>query len=188
SGTNFAYVRWCESSKIMTVNGPLVAKTWNANDVMETWSIQLSAGTTYTVNFTPFGLDGKVLLFRNPSGGTYWAGRGSAELISSSTTTYTAPTSGTYAVVVVNDNGGSGGFNLSIGTCTTPAALVSGATVHTGLGQAYYQFTQNAAYWSAVGVRSTNADYDLITAAGTSGSWPSCFSDVKGTSGGVAVV
>src|SRR5262249_48516225 len=69
SGTNFAYVRWCESSKIMTVNGPLVAKTWNANDVMETWSIQLSAGTTYTVNFTPFGLDGKVLLFRNPSGG-----------------------------------------------------------------------------------------------------------------------
>lgn len=189
SGASGALVRWRESPQVMTVNGPTLSRSWGANDLIETWNVSLVAGQQYTVNFSAAGgIDAKVMLFRNPAAGTYWAGRAGAVLTSSVTTTYLAPSTGTYAVVVVNDNGANGTFSLGIGTCTTPIALASGTTVNTPLGDNYYQFTQSAAYWTAVGVRSTSADYDVNAWSGTAGSWPSCFSGGLAASTGVGVV
>src|SRR6185503_1780333 len=94
----------------------------------------------------------------------------------------------TYAMVVVNDNGGAGNFTLRIGACTPPVPLVSGTVSHTPLGYSDYQFTQSVAYWTAVGVRCTFADYDIGVSSGTGGSWPSCLTGGLASSVGIGSV
>ncbi|NTW89273.1 MAG: OmpH family outer membrane protein [Desulfobulbaceae bacterium] len=55
--------------------------------------------------------DIRVALFRNPSDGTFWAGRGSAEFEAGNADgrTYTAPASDWYGIVVFNNSPGSPG-------------------------------------------------------------------------------
>lgn len=190
SGTNFGLLRWTNSTQMLPVNGALVGRSWNINDVVETWNVSLTAGTTYTLIFNrTAGIDAKVMLFANPGAGTYWSGRAGASLTSTTSTTYTAPATGTYAIVVVNDDGGTGTFSLGIGTCSTPAALASGTLAHTDLANDYFAFTQTSAYWTAVGARSISADYDLYVDGGTAGAgYPNCLSDQKSASGAVGKV
>lgn len=190
SGAGAGYLRFTNSPQILTVNAQILTRAWAGLDMIETWNVNLVAGTTYAINFGVFGgaMDAKVMLFRNPAASTYWAGRSAAVLTSNTSTTYTAPATGTYAVVVVNDDGGSASFQLGIGTCVAPTALVSGTTQHTGLGYEYHQFTQSSAYWTAVGVRSPS-DYDIGAYGGTAGpGFPNCLSDFKSSSTAVGKV
>ena len=124
-------------------------------------------------------MNARVMLFRNP-GGTYWAGRPSADLNTNTIATYVAPTSGTYAVVVVNDDAGTASFSLGIGACATLAALTAGVVSHTDLLYTHNWFNQAQVYWTAVGVRSTTQDYDISVWGGTAGpGYPTCLSDMK---------
>ncbi len=189
SGSNQGLVRWRQSQQILTVNGAPVSRTWGVTDVIETWNVSLVAGTTYSINFgIAGGLDAKVLVFRNPGGGTYWTGRSGAALSATTNTSYAAPATGNYAIVVVSDNGGNGTFSLSIGTCVTPTALAAGTITHTDLGESYHQFNQVDSYWTAVGVRSTTSDYDITVGGNTLGSFPACVGDIKASSTGVGLV
>ena len=93
----------------------------------------------------------------NPGGGAYWAGRASALLelpVTTGTTTFTAPATDDYGIVVVNDGGAPDQFTVQVRHCPTPTPLASGVPVES-FPQGYFSFQQTAGYWMAVGTRST---------------------------------
>ncbi len=188
SGTSGARTEWDDGPDAAAVNGPFISRSTDANDLIEVWDVFLEAGTTYSFEFSYFGANSKLLLFQNPSAGTYWAGRSARALETQSlVTTYTAPASDWYGVVVVNDDGGAGGYYWRVGTCALPVALTSGTSVYTPSSLGYYSFAQPSIYWSAVGVRST-VDWDLFVSQNASGGpWPACFTGPLASSSGVGV-
>jgi hypothetical protein len=108
-----AAVEWDSGANTITVGSQPIHRGTDASDVLEIWDVFLTAGQTYGVFFSHGGAaDVKVMIFRNP-GGTYWAPRDSAVYQKSGHGNYTAPATGWYGVVVVNDNGGSGYYDLA---------------------------------------------------------------------------
>ena len=103
------YTEWDAGADLVTVNGPTIVRPIpyeNVDQLAEVWDVFLAAGHTYTFTMNQEGNSQRhLLLFRNPLGGTYWAGRSAAAFdLSSGVHAYTAPTSGYYGIVVVSDN------------------------------------------------------------------------------------
>jgi hypothetical protein len=180
SGTSWTLAQWRDTAVTVLPQGAFVYRSWTSTDLADVWNVPLVAGLTYTLSFTHgAGIDAKLLVLDNPFGASYWAGRGSALLTTSSTTNYTAPRTGNYAFVVVNDNAGSGDFAFGVGRCTTPTALTSGTSAWTDDAYHDWSYTASSSFWGAVGVLATDADYDLATYSGTGGAgYPDCLSGI----------
>jgi hypothetical protein len=180
SGTGGGTVEWDSGTNSLVVNGPLVNRTTDANDVLEVWDVSLQAGHTYQFQFSRTGADVKLLLFKSGAG-TYWAAR-SATLFPAATgnVSYTPTTSGFYGVVVVNDNGVAGSYSLGVGECRAPDPLNSGVSVSTaGLAERTYSIEQNATFFTVVGVRgASNWNVEAYAGNGT-GTYPSCLSSLN---------
>jgi len=156
---------------------PTVATT--ANQVIQVYQVFLEAGVSYILAFTPpAGVDAKLLLFKNPGPGVFWAGRSSRLLETSGQTSYPATTSDEYALVVVNDNGGAGMYSLAVEQCQPPVSLDSGTPISTGA-PLRYVIPQVSPYWSACGVRGAGTDdWDILAyATGHGRLEPECFQD-----------
>ena len=177
AGSSNAQVEWDQSSGVLFANDPYVNVSVGSSDIARVYDLYLYAGQSYTFNFAPSGSASlSLLLFRNAAGGNLWTGRSAREFEVTSSTTYTAPSSGWYGVVVVNDNGLTGSFSLQIGACTTPLPLTSGTAVGSTLAENYYSFNQINGYWAAVGVRGTS-DWDIgVYSSPSGGSYPVCLS------------
>jgi uncharacterized protein YjlB len=182
-------VEWDSGQDALSVNGPGVSRATGSNDVLEVWDVLLEGGREYTFEFERAGsADSRLLLFRNPASSPYWAGRSSRQFETTGTTTYTAPATDWYGVVVVNDNGGSGSYTVAVGTCMPPVALASGITVQTAAPVGHYRFNQPSIYWTAVGVRAPGSDWDLQIFQDDTGSpWPVCFSGMLANSQAVGI-
>jgi hypothetical protein len=83
--------------------------------VLEVWDVFIDANLDCDIVFERSGnADTKLLLFQSENG-VYWAGRSQAVFETTSLhTPFTAPASDWYALVVVNDNGGTGEYRLGI--------------------------------------------------------------------------
>ena len=182
SGAGSATVEWDDGADLLTVNAPSLTVPTSSSDVIQVWDVFLSAGVTYTISFSRTGADAKALLFKSGAG-AYWAGRDSRVLELTSNGTYAATTSGYYGLVVVNDDGVTGSYDIAVGRCEIPTDLVSGVAVSTaGLGQRYYRWDQNGTFHLAVGVRGT-ANWNIAAFGDRTGSsWPTCFADPLATS------
>jgi hypothetical protein len=113
SGESDAWTEWDSGPDQIVVGNPFTHTAMTDSDFVRCWDVFLSAGQKYTIEFQhDAGIDAKVLLFQSHNA-PYWAGRASASLQSSVTTTYTAPASDFYGLVVVNDRG-SGGTDVRI--------------------------------------------------------------------------
>lgn len=156
-------VQWDDDADRLTVNGMFTNGSMTAGDVVRVWDVLLQAGTTYHFTFNRSGADLELLLFRNPSAGGYWAGRGDEILHTTSGADYTAPTSGYYGVVIVNDDGASGTYAVGVGTCTTPVDLTALETLTTTFGENYVGCDMHGG-WQAVGVRGSDpaTDWDIV--------------------------
>ena len=123
SGSADARSEWDDGSDALDVNASAVARSTNANDVLEVWDVLLTQGQTYYFEFNRGGsADTKLLLFKSNSN-TYWAPRSMRILETASTlTSFVAPATDWYGVVVVNDNGGSGTYTLRVSTSATDVA------------------------------------------------------------------
>jgi hypothetical protein len=137
--------------------------------VLHVYDSYLIAGTKYFFYFTQTGSnEAKLLLFRNPGGGVYWAGRSQAEFEVSGCQTYTAPATGYYGVVVVQDRDYVGAqYTLGVSTtpqCYCPSRLISDVPQIETPQQTdgYHNFVATDIFWLAVGLRSTTADWDLL--------------------------
>ena len=181
-----ATVQWTPGGDIMYVGGPFQTFSTGPGDIIRVFDMYLSAGTTYTFRMLRSGTCVPTLmLFRNPAG-VYWAGRASAAFsMGVGTATYTAPDDGIYGLVVVNDNGQTGSYDIQVGTCDAPAALTAGASVVMPAVENYYSFTQGIPYWTAVGVRGQNLadDWDVeADSLGSGTTYPTCLSGFKDVS------
>jgi hypothetical protein len=167
AGTGF--VQWDDGPDELTVNGMVTHGTMNGTDIVRAWDVYLEAGKAYHLTFSPAGADLKLLLFKNPGASEYWAGRNQEVLSTSTDADYTAPASGHYGVVIVNDNGAAGTYAVAVGTCATPTVLSSGTPLVSPLGENYVRFDMSQAYWTAIGVRGSEpaTDWDMVVQSGT---------------------
>jgi hypothetical protein len=152
-----------------TVDFTASVPPYNPDMIMHVWDVYLTAGNTYYFQFSSSLGDGmKMLLFRNKNQGVYWTGRNGAEFEVSGCTSYTAPASGYYGLVVVNDVWALGSYTVGVTTqptcaCAsplpehTPVAVPSPQTID-------YAWTPAPAYngWQVVGERpASGGDWDL---------------------------
>src|SRR5207253_2835793 len=109
-------LQWDGDASLLAINGPSASANTAANDFIHIWDVYLYAGQSYRINFSisTGSANLKVLLFRNPGSGVYWAGRNAAALQVTSSADYTAPTSGFYGLAVVNDDGGVASYAIGV--------------------------------------------------------------------------
>jgi len=116
-------LEWDGAGDAIAVNGGPVVVAPPANNVLDAWHLMLVMGITYTIQIIPAGgatADYRLMVFGNPlPGGTHWARRPDAILETSGTHLFIPGYSGKYGIVVVNDNGGTGGYSVSISSSPT---------------------------------------------------------------------
>jgi len=105
--------------------------------VLEVWDANLTLGQTYTIFFERTGAaDTRFFVFENKlqnSAVPYWASRTGAVLSGTGSTGYSPTVSGYHGIVVVNDNGGVGTYNVGVNASAVgvgdPPALPSRPTL-----------------------------------------------------------
>lgn len=146
--------------------------------VMHVYDVFLSSGSTYYFQFSStLGSASKMLLFRNPTGGTYWAGRNSAVFETSGCVSYTAPSSGYYGIVVVNDVWSFGSYTIGVNStpqcaCADPLPARTPVAVPSSPATAYKWLEQTNQAWAAIGTRpapGTDWDIEVSTSGSTAG-------------------
>jgi hypothetical protein len=141
-----------------------------AINVLDAWHVMLVIGVTYTIQIVPAAgatAAYKLVLFGNPlPGGTHWATRPDAILETSGTHLFIPGYSGKYGIVVVNDNGGTGGYSVSISSPPTGvdprpigslASRIRSAAPNPGVGALQIEFEL---------ARAGNAEFRLRSVAG----------------------
>jgi hypothetical protein len=152
--------------------------TETAPIVLDAYQSFLEGGTTYTVNFAKTGADLKVLLFQNTGGGKLWAPRGAPQMLATITapTLFTAPASTDYALVVVNDDGAAGTYELWVELCQAPDTLAAGIAQPAAYPYRSLMSTVDP-YWQSVGLRSMpGANWNIaVYDTGRGEAEPICF-------------
>src|SRR5262249_32484845 len=122
SNVGGADIEWDSGADLLGVNALPISRSTGPNDVLEIWDVQLAAGQTYNFAFNPTDPHIHMLLFRNAGGGVYWSGRSGAQFDVTGCTTYAAPSSGYYGVVVVNETGATASYTLGVSQAPCPCA------------------------------------------------------------------
>lgn len=126
-----AHVEWDSGGTHVFPDGVQLVGEMEANNIIELTDIYLIGGVTYNIGIATTGTaDFTFFVFRS-TGDPYFATRADAEVEVKGSTSYTAPATGWYGFVVVNENGGSGTFPISVtpvGVSAegTPAVSLSG--------------------------------------------------------------
>ncbi len=190
SGGDGATIQLDQGRDQLFSNGWKEAGTLYGDDIVRVWDVYLRQGTTYTFTLGSSGADEKLLLFGNYTSGLLWRGRAQSFFETSSAATFTPTWDGWYGLVLVKDDANVGGYVVGFGECSTPDTLadkqvqlaISGA-------QRYLTFDQPANRWTAAGVYSAEADFDIRQYDQASGSpWPDCFGSPGALSNGVGFV
>jgi len=118
SGTGDAVIEWDDGPQVITKDGPGVTSSPDWTGPLDVYDVGLSAGVTYwfELNHDP-AADIKVLVFcAFGSPDYYYVVPRSARVAESvgRFTTYTAPATDFYGVVVVNENGVADDYNLKV--------------------------------------------------------------------------
>jgi hypothetical protein len=130
AGTGNGTVEWDLKGVSITKDGSGVSSGSNWTQVMDVYDVRLVAGTTYTFDLTKTGsADIKMLLFTsNGQNGPYAAGRPEAVFETGDRyVVYTAPVTEWFGVVLVNDNGLAGTYNVKVHT-GVPVGVEGGPT------------------------------------------------------------
>jgi hypothetical protein len=122
AGSGEGTVEWEFSPYPITHNGALRQFGTDADDVLRVYDVFMVEGHEYQIQFSRInGLaDSRFLLFES-SGETYWAPRSERVLESSTATTYTPTSTGYHGLVLVNDNGLFGIYEIGISAPTVSA-------------------------------------------------------------------
>ena len=186
TGSSTGTVEWDDGPEQIFVNDPPTTGTTSPSDVLQCWDVGLEAGYRYRFHFTHGGAANlKLALFDNP-GGVFWAPRSDARIESGTTFYIDATRTDYYGLVLANDNGGAGTWEISLERCTTPIAL-SEETPYLNFASATvprFALDVTNPTWTALGVFCTelSQDWDLTLYADQFGAPPHCFSNPRATS------
>lgn len=124
SGSGSYKVEWENGVTFLLAPGVNGTYSWGSGHVVRVWRVYLAAGETfkYTLNITSGSCDLGMALFKS-SGASYYAGRSAAVWEEDDNgsggdevkTSYTAPSSDWYALVVWCNNNSSGNYQIVIG-------------------------------------------------------------------------
>jgi hypothetical protein len=153
-------------------------------DVVRAWDVSMQTGDLYGVKLQSFGTSARAMLFRNPGGGRYVAGRTDAVFSTADTATYVAPATDVYGLVLLHEDAVAGGVLLEGGSCVIAPALVEGPPPSL-FQNLFTSITPTAASWGVASVLGNGSDYDVQLYGGQSGpGYPDCFSDPSASSAG----
>lgn len=109
------FVEWENGADSIVVNaGPLLVSP-PANNVLDAWSVRLAAGSSYDIEIVPAGgatATYELVLFKNTGGA--WASRPDAVFTTTGAGNYLPTETDRFSLVVLNDNGGTGDYTVSI--------------------------------------------------------------------------
>lgn len=111
-GSGSARVEWDDGVDGIFVDGDPSSGTMNSSDVLDAWDVYLTAGLTYYIRFNTTGADLRMLLMPPVA---LWEGRSAALFERTGDSTYVpyvATQTGWHGVVVVNENGGTGSYDI----------------------------------------------------------------------------
>ena len=112
SGSDSSVVEWDAGSDLAI--GTPVLRTTGPSDVLEVWDVFLTAGQTYNIHFDRDGAaDTRFHLYRSFTG-SFWGFPSTSVLSGTSTAQYTAPETDWYGIVVTNENGAEGSYELAV--------------------------------------------------------------------------
>jgi hypothetical protein len=117
-----AHVEWDSGGKHIRPDGVQVIGEMLIGNMIELSDVYLIGGLTYDIVTAPTGSAVFTFYIFRSTSDSYWATRGDCELEFTGSVVYTAPTTGWYGLVVVNENGGQGTFPISI----TPQNVAAG--------------------------------------------------------------
>lgn len=107
-------LEWAEGLFVLSPNGPTATVTTGPDDVLEIWDVFLNAGQAYNVYFTHAGAaDVKAMIFQN-TGSVYWAPRAQRAWEGTAHGHFVASVTGWHGLVVVNDNGQPGTYEVGV--------------------------------------------------------------------------
>ncbi len=186
SGAADASVQWDDGPDAITVDSPGDANSMYAPDLVRVYDVFLIGGTSYAIDFFPeTGGSGRLALFRNTGGGTYWAGRSASQLEVSGPTTYTAPATGFYALVVINDAAATFGYTLAVSSspCGVPLSLSTTTPAFALPPGGAFAFEGSFPWWMGLAVRGNGGDWDAkLESSPAGGAAPECPSGVLASS------
>jgi hypothetical protein len=118
AGSQAGVLEWDDGPDEIPVNAPPVSRSPGSGTVLEAWDVYMNAGSTYSIFFQRSGAaDARYFVFENPilpPDSSYWAGRTGAALTGIATAGYAPSVTGYHGIVVVNDNGGAGSYQLAV--------------------------------------------------------------------------
>ena len=193
SGSDGATLELAVSPGAIESNALRLFSYMTADDVVKAWNIYLEQGITYSFRFFPGSTNMKMLLFNNPNQlSSFWQTRADAVLETGASTTYTAPNTDYYGLVLVKDDATITDYDLAYGYCNTPRALTTKTPlqdfdpIYPGDFKPYFSFNQQGAHWSAASVYGFYADWDIAQYGQASGNpWPECLGAAGALSNGV---
>ena len=125
SGSGAATVEWDDGPDVLAIDPAVFQhRTTDSTDVLECWdTAQLTGGQTYTIQFRRTGGTAltRVLLFQSfgsvgcsPTDCFYMVPRSARVIEAEHDFTFTSPNTEFYGIVVVNDNGQSGTYDIKV--------------------------------------------------------------------------
>jgi hypothetical protein len=114
-----AYIEWEDGQDSLVVNAPPTVVSPPDHNVIDTWGVSLLGGGTYNFQLTrdPGATAAyKMMIFWNSlaPGTPYWAARPDAIAEDPAYISVGTPVTDQFCVVVVNDNGGTGGYSIQV--------------------------------------------------------------------------
>lgn len=154
TGSTVGVVEWDDGPDEFTIGASPLVRSTGPGDVLEVWDAYLTQGSTYTIFFERSGAsDARFFLFENALQSSivpYWAPRSQAVLTGISHASYSPTVTGYHGIVVVNENGGVGGYKVgvygsAVGVGPTPVlpkhATLDGLTPNPAFGQTTIAFS-----------------------------------------------
>ncbi len=131
-----ARVEWSQARVSVAVNGAIVADDMSEH-IAVVHEVRLAAGATAQIQFVPAPSGNqRVLLFGHSGSGAYWAPRSAALAQTNSVVSFTPPYTGSYALVVLNEDLNSLGTTYLSVTDGVTGAPIPGAPRTTRLASA----------------------------------------------------
>jgi hypothetical protein len=177
SGTGFqAHMEFEQPAAAMQPNTVFESIGTGPNDFLAVREIQMFDGIPYSIRVYPSsGLGSlKLYVFAPNSNGPGRFPRSQAALEAGlapdtmNEVDYTPTEDGPYAIVIVNESGALGTYQLAVGHCPFSTSILSeGVPRFFATLDDWPGFTPNARSWPVVGVRGTGFNYDLDVAPGS---------------------